>query len=98
MTSTNKDPKEAGKEFIVVWDDQQGVCWPLGWDDDCEGAICANTNQVAAFSNRADARRAIKISERFAALCEAQGKPANDDFLGECRRNIHILPLYSRTK
>jgi len=24
--------------FIVLWDDEMGVCCPMGWDENCNGA------------------------------------------------------------
>ena len=81
--------------FLVVWDDQQGLCVPMVWDADCEGAICGGVgakDRVALFTSRAAARKAIDISAKWAALNKAQGKPANDDFLGECRKNLRVVP------
>jgi hypothetical protein len=70
------------KHFIIVFDDEIGACWPMGWDADCLGAVSAMTDgTVALFTSRADARTAIRISTAYAKLCKAQGKPANDDFL-----------------
>jgi hypothetical protein len=69
--------------FIVVFDDQSSLCLPMGVDTDCEGAICisAGSNAIAMFENRNAAKKAIRISKLFAELQEAQGKPANEDFL-----------------
>ena len=77
--------------FLVVWDDEQGLCVPMAWDTDCEGAICAggSTDKLALFRSRKAARKAIDVSAKFAALLRAQGKPANDDFLGG-RSNLRI--------
>lgn len=80
-------------QFIVVWDDQSGICFPMGWDDDCEGAICAAGSAVAAFASRKEAMSAIRISSRFAELRKSQGRPANNDFLGDARRNLRVFPL-----
>lgn len=64
------------RRWIVCWDDEQGACWPMGKDVDCEGAICAlHTGKIAMFSSRADARKAIKISTAYAKLRKAQGLP-----------------------
>lgn len=79
------------KSLIVVWDDQMGVCAPMGWDEDCEGALCCASDEVAVFSSRKEARKAITISARFAALRVSQGKPANTDFLGDGRRNLRFM-------
>lgn len=68
--------------FMVVFDDEMGVCAPMGLDADCDGALCANSGPVALFTSRADARRAIRISTAYAKLRKEQGLPVNEDFLG----------------
>jgi hypothetical protein len=80
--------KSAG--YIVVFDDQQGVCVPMGLSTDCEGAIEATSGDVALFPDRRQARRAIRISTQFARLCREQGKPANDDFIAPGLEHVHI--------
>lgn len=77
---------------IVVFDDDQGTCVLMGWDSDCEGALCARSPAVV-FPNRRAAQRAITISRRFALLQEAQGKPENTDFMPECRACIKIVSV-----
>ena len=79
--------------YIVVWDDEQGVCVPMGFDSECEGAIEAigKNDAVAYFSDKPAARKAIDISAKNAALRKAQGKSANDDFLGTSRKHLHIV-------
>lgn len=68
--------------WIVCWDDEMGACWPMGWDDDCAGALCAmHDGKIVMFDSRADARKAIKVSTAFARLRKAQGLPVNEDFL-----------------
>lgn len=67
---------------IVVFDDEQGLCVPFGFSQECDGAFeaaCGNT-PVAVFPGRAAARKAITISKRYAKLIEAQGGPVNMDF------------------
>lgn len=81
----------APKFFIVVYDSGDGACWPMGWDRDCDGAISAMLDTVAIFDSRAAARTAIRISTAYAKLCEAQDRPANDDFLGGIRC-VRIVP------
>ena len=77
--------------FIVVYDDQQGLCNPMSWSTECEGALDALTEQpVACFPTRQAARKAIDISAKFAALRKAQGKPDNTDFL-EGRSNVRVV-------
>ncbi len=79
--------------FIVIFDDEQGLCQPMGWDDECKGALCACTGSVAVFDTRAEARRAIAVSRAYMRLCEAQGKPTNDDWRPACANCIKVLPL-----
>ncbi len=78
------------KFYIVVWDDEQGLCVPYGFDDGCEGAVCASGGDVALFSSIFDAREAIRISTEYAELCKAQGVPANTDFLDEAKKCVKI--------
>lgn len=78
--------------FIVLWDDEMGVCCPMGWDDDCDGALCCITDSVAIFPDRKAARRAIDISAKFAQLRRSQGKPVNLDFIGDARKNLRVVP------
>lgn len=79
--------------FFVFFDDQQGICFPMGWDDDCEGAICSwcEPGKVAVFRTRKDARTAIGISIRWNELLRAQGKVRNEDFDPECRKCLIIV-------
>ena len=79
--------------FIVVWDDEMGVCVPMTRDADCAGALCAAgvREKIALFSSRKAARSAINISTKFAHLRQAQGKPVNTDFLGNARKNLHVV-------
>ena len=84
--------------FIIVFDDDQGVCVPFGWDSECDGAVECHSGKVALFSDRKAARKAIDISAKNAALMKAQGKPANEDFFPPCRKNIRILPCVPNPK
>lgn len=93
MPTTIKKPAAA---YIVTWDDNMGTCATMGWDDDCQGAICCSSTAIALFPNRAAARAAINISAKFAQLQRAQGKPHNDDFAHPARKNLRIIPC--RTK
>lgn len=79
--------------FIVLYDDEDALCVPLGFDPDCKGALCCRlgNSPVAAFRTRKEARTAIRISVAFAKLNHAQGLPANDDFLS-FRKNIKVVP------
>lgn len=78
--------------FIVVFDDDQGMCVPMGWDADCEGAVCATSSRVALFPTRAAARQAIRISTAWARLRKAQGRPENTDFT-DALACVKVLPL-----
>lgn len=80
--------------YMVVFDDEQGLILPMTMDADCRGALCAwgRGDTVALFRDRKEARTAINISAKFAALCKAQGTPANDDFLPPCRKFLRIVP------
>ncbi len=78
--------------FIVIFDDDQGIAFPMGPDSDCDGALCCMEKSVAFFSNRKNARKAIIISERFAALNAAQGKIVNRDFAGDAKKCVRIVP------
>jgi hypothetical protein len=87
-------PASPVRLFIVVWDDEQGLCVPMVWDSECEGAICGGIgakDRVALFTDRKAARKAIDISAKWAALNKAQGKVANDDFLGDCRKCLRVV-------
>lgn len=81
--------------FIVIYDDQMGMCFPYGWDDACEGAIATSSEGVALFETRKQARDAINISTCFASLEKSQGKPFNDDFL-DSRKLIRIVPATTK--
>lgn len=77
------------KPCIVVFDDEQGLCCPYGFDEDCEGALCADKH-VVVFPNRKAARAAIAISKKWAELCKLQGLSHNDDFT-ECMSCIKVI-------
>lgn len=77
--------------FIVVYDDNECLYIPHGWDADCAGAIAGTGRPVVLFKTRFEARRAILISERFAKLQSARGKPFNDDFTSG-KKNVKIVP------
>lgn len=80
--------------FIVIYDDEGGLCAPMAWDDACEGALTGQCGKapVATFSTRVAARQAIKVSACYARLQEAQGKPFNTDFT-TYRKCLKVLPL-----
>lgn len=81
------------RTFIIVWDDNQGVCVPMGWDPDCAGAVCGwyDGHRVALFADRKAARKAIDISTKWALLRRAQGRACNTDFLGACRKHLNVV-------
>jgi hypothetical protein len=80
------------KSYIVVFDDEGGLCTPFGPDPDCEGALQYSNDGVALFPSHAAAKTAIKISVKYAELLMAQGKPANTDFVGDAKKFIKIRP------
>lgn len=89
--------------YIVIWDDGMGLSFPMGWDDDCEGAICGcgYSGGIAAFVSRADARKAIRISAANARLLIEQQKLQKEnssDFLGRAAKNLKIIPLKAKLK
>lgn len=91
------DPEntQLGQMFIVCYDDQEALCVPMVWDETCDGAICCEvtkTDNVAIFTSRKSARKAITISAKWNALLKAQGKIHNEDFEGESRKNLRIMP------
>lgn len=77
------NPSKSNSLFMVFFDDDQGLCTPMTRDKDCDGALCciAKGETVALFSSRKDARTAIDISAKWAALRRAQGKTENTDFI-----------------
>lgn len=81
---------------IVVFDDDQGICFPFCFDDECEGALRGSNGTIALFDDRAKAMTAIKISVKYAELRKLQGKPFNEDFIGSCRKLIKIRPVAER--
>ena len=86
------------RHYIVLWDDKQGVCGPMGWDDDCGGSLCCINKTIAIFPSRKAAQKAINISAKFAQLRLAQGLPANLDFVGTARKNLRIVECVPNTK
>jgi len=81
---------EANK-WMVIWDDGLGACWPMGRDEDCEGALCVTlSGKVMMFRSRAAAHKAIKVSKAYAKLRQAQGLPTNYDFLDK-NSNVKII-------
>lgn len=85
--------KPAG--FIVVYDDDCGLCVPMGWDADCDGAICSTHESIALFATRSEAQTAIRISTAFASLQQLQRLPCNYDFI-ESLKKIKIVPLTAK--
>lgn len=77
--------------FIIVYCDGDLLNVQFGWDEDCLGAVCAYVDSVALFSTRKLARQAIRISARYAALCAAQGRAVNGDFI-EGIKHVKIIP------
>jgi hypothetical protein len=81
--------------YMVVWDDEQGLCIPMVWNPQCEGALeggIGKNDAVAIFTSRRDARKAIDISTKWNALLKAQGEIHSEDFEGACRKNLRVVP------
>ena len=67
--------------YMVFFDDKDCLNIPMGWDADCEGAICTGgTPEPVIFPDRKSAQKAIAISSAYAKLNAAQGRPVNTDF------------------
>jgi hypothetical protein len=68
----------------------------MGWDPDCEGALCCSqvavNEEAVVFPDRKSARQAIQVSLRYAQLCMAQGKPVNTDFLDD-RQYVKVVKV-----
>lgn len=81
--------------FMVLWDDGQGLCVPMMWDEECEGALCGGAartvDRVAVFTDRKAARKAIDISTKWNALRKAQGHIYNSDFEGDSRKCLRVV-------
>lgn len=88
------------QNFLVIYDDKDGLCIPARWDPDCEGALdffVPDGSAVAVFEDRPAARRAMKVSRLHNLLLKAQGRIANDDWIDpESRKNVRIVPLEGR--
>ena len=79
---------------LVTYDDEMGLCVPMGWDSECDGALEC-TSPPVIFPNRAAAQKAIRISKRWNALRREQGGIVNSDFDPECVKNVRIVPVIS---
>ena len=79
------------KPCMVVFDDGQCLYVPMGWDTDCDGALCC-VGDAVVFPDRTAARRAINISTAYAKLRKSQGLPWNEDFI-ETIRHVKIAPV-----
>ena len=75
---------------MVFFDDDQGLCCPMGWDTECDGALESCAQDPVVFPSRKAANTAIDISRKHAALRKAQGLYQSTDFLPECRKAIHV--------
>lgn len=84
--------------FIIIYQLDECTMFPMAWDSDCKGAVCCmgDGDAVALFPTRADARVALKISQKFAALCKAQGRLVNTDFLPLDRSRVRIVPCVAK--
>lgn len=81
--------------YVIVFDNDQELCVPMGMSSDCEGAVeAASIGRVAIFPSRSAARRAITISTLHNRLLKAQGKMYNSDFI-EARNCLKIRPCHN---
>lgn len=78
--------------YAVVYDDQELINCMMGPDPECAGALCTCQGEVSLFSSTAKARQAIRISNCWARLRQAQGLPTNDDFLPPTLRHVKVVP------
>jgi hypothetical protein len=90
------------RHFIVTWDDVNGSCFPLVWDEECYGAIrdCkdARKDRVALFTSRRSAWKAIRISKLAAALKREQGKGEKDCLFLSGNWKIDIMECLSNVR
>lgn len=80
--------------FIVVWDDQQGICAPMVMNTECAGALCAGVGdkeKIPLFQSRQAARKAIDISIKWNTLLKSQDEIYNGDFDRDQRKFIRII-------
>lgn len=87
----------AADGYIVIYDDDQGLTVPFGWDSECDGALCAvgGRGQVALFGDRKAASNAIAISTHWSKLQRARGLVHNNDFT-DGAKHIRIVSLKKR--
>lgn len=79
--------------YLVLYDDEMGICCPMAFDPECEGALAtwSKGDEVALFESKKAALKAISISRKFAALRKAQGRVVNGDFTPECSEFIKVV-------
>ena len=78
--ANQEKPATTGRRYYsVIFDDDMGMCAPMGWDADCDGAL-AYGEPVVVFPNRGAARKAIRISRLWNALLRERGETTNSDF------------------
>ncbi len=86
-------------DCIILYDDQNSLVCPYGWDDDCDGAVACiiGKQAVAVFPDHKAARKAIAISTAWARLNKELGKPACEDFTDPMfRKFIRIVRLAAK--
>ena len=86
--------------YMVVFDDEMGLCCPMSHDTECEGALEANDGPVALFGSRKAARHAINVSKANAKLRRLQGLSVNEDFgeASHCLKITEARVLAAETK
>ena len=86
------------KGFIVVFDDDQGMCCPMAWSEDSgkQDTLEGSALSAAVFPSRAEARKAINITAAQAKVDKLRGNAANTDFLPPAVSCVKIIPLKTR--
>lgn len=81
--------------FIVLYDDDQGLCVPFGRDPSCFGAIqvIGESEPVVVFPDKATAQNAVRISRAWSRVLELQGAPRNTEFEPPSSKHIRIVPV-----
>lgn len=81
--------------YIVVFDDDMGLCVPMTWRKSHPGALRppGKAEPIAVFHDRKDAQRAIRMSRHLAQMESEQGVICDDDFMPRNRQQIKVIRL-----
>jgi hypothetical protein len=82
--------KKPQQLYLVSYQNTDSLTWLMGWDGDCEGAICV-TEPPVVFTSRKEAKKALAVSRANAFLRKAQGTMYNSDFTSEISM-VKIIP------